>query len=1582
MSLLPDLTPTHALLDGVWRPRAARADYAYSDGEAIESAIAKIVAGATDRSLTSPELAAGITDFATRYHLSPERANLLRPLEPLLTGKRVLELGAGCGAITRYLGELGAIVTAVEGSERRAQIIATRCHDLPNVQIVCDRIEEFLRGLPPETQFDAVLLVGVLEYAPRYIDAADPVQALLQLVAARVAPNGAAIVAIENQLGLKYFAGAPEDHLGVPMHGIQDAYGAKDVVTFGRGELAARMAQAGLGTAQTYLPLPDYKLPTSVLAPSLQEVEIAVFDPTALVRQAVQSDPQLSPTPLFSLERALGPIMRNGLLAEVANSLLLVAQRQPQPMDQSVLAWHYSARRRPEYGKATHFVRAGKKVTVRRAPLYPNQSVPTDAALLHQLADEIYQPGVLWSDSLGEIVTQPHWTLQQVAGWARRWLVALDAELKVKATATELPGSALDLLPQNMIVAADGVVTFIDREWTAVAPLPRGYVLFRGLVNSLFALTAFAAPADPRYATAGPLLEDLLTALGQTLTRALLDDCAARESQLNVSVYGPKPPLDYRADIAARIFPRLLDLAAQATLQQRATDSAQAMASLQVEHHAALDARQQFEAAAALRLKEIATLEGQLAAQRHAAADAHAQLQAALVQQTAQLETVQGELAAQRHAANDMQGQLQQALATQTEQLATLQAQLAAQRHAEHDSRAQLQNALELQRERVLSLETELAARQHAAQDAAGQLQAALAMQAEQAQAREAVLAAQHHAALDAQAQLQSALDQQRQQAMTLESERLAQIHAANDTRQQVETLLQARLDQIAALEVELGAARHAAADTRTQLEALVATQAAQLVEQATATKTVQTALANSYAELVEQQTAHEQATLLAQQSLAAAREEITTLDARLSVQTIQHDALQTAHEALTSQSLVDKAEIDNLLTAQTKLDNALADERTLRASAERRLTDREAELKALLQSSSWRLTKPLRFAAHTARAVAAKLSFARSVPVDAAAPHAVTPGAVRYSIDYLNIKGDRLYMFGWAFHAGEPIVAAELIVHSGGKTVSFDGTYATARPDVAEALKLPEAGPSGFRLGCKLPAVREEGGTLRFRLADGRAADFPVAVIAQRATAPIRRHRLRRGLQLARRGQILPLLKKSMELARRRRDLAGDTTQAGFATLVAAIRTGRPVGLPLDHQAAAFLRQLSAWHDGRVPVTILFDHQLGGGANHYRHALLAGETYRDRAVLLFTYDVASSQPVALLRPLGNSERSDEAEWLRVPAPGLDIALEAMGGFTIAELFLNNIYSFEAPIALLRSIGRLRKQSGGKLRIAAHDHFGICPSYTLLNHQDNFCNVPKSLSVCRNCLSQHKGEFTWLMEVPDIGLWRTVWQHTLQAADEILVFSRSTRTLYQKAYRRLDATKFTIIPHAIDHVQAAPVPVDHSAPLHIGIVGHISVLKGAHVVRSLCEAIVASGANARVTIIGSLQIDYRSPVLTVTGTYVPQDLPRLITQHGVNLAFFSSICPETFSYVTAELMQLALPILAFDVGAPAERLAEYAQGRVVPLAEQHAVLDHLLRFHADLAAEAALAATSASVSDLNKFRERAARETTQGRGQP
>ena len=130
LSLKHSLTQSDYHLDsvtGVWsQPEFQSFDY--SDGEETEQQLQHIIDTASDISSLSPELRQHSVDWPTTYHLSGLRANILRPFE-ITSEHDVLEIGAGCGALSRYLGECGASVLALEGSFRRARIARSRTRD-------------------------------------------------------------------------------------------------------------------------------------------------------------------------------------------------------------------------------------------------------------------------------------------------------------------------------------------------------------------------------------------------------------------------------------------------------------------------------------------------------------------------------------------------------------------------------------------------------------------------------------------------------------------------------------------------------------------------------------------------------------------------------------------------------------------------------------------------------------------------------------------------------------------------------------------------------------------------------------------------------------------------------------------------------------------------------------------------------------------------------------------------------------------------------------------------------------------------------------------------------------------------------------------------------------------------------------------------------------------------------------------------------------------------------------------------------------------------------------------------------------
>jgi glycosyltransferase involved in cell wall biosynthesis/SAM-dependent methyltransferase len=507
---------------GVWRRPDLHA-FAYTDGDAVEQRILGIVRQCADPSVFSQELAEAITDWPSHYHLGRGRSNLLRPFGSLLSGS-VLEIGCGCGAITRALGEFGAEVVALEGSIVRAEIAAARCRGLSNVEVVCDSFDSF----EPTERFDVVTLIGVLEYARKYFateEGQDPVAATLGRARAMLKPGGVLLLAIENQLGLKYFAGRPEDHNGVPMYGIEDLYGSSDAVTFGEQELRGLLGAAGWEHQRWWYPFPDYKFPVSILSESGVR---ASADLTPLLQNSVLADPQRGGTS-FSLESAWAPVFRNGLAGALANSFAVLASDRPLPQPQA-LAYHYASARRQPFAKEVAFLQdAAGEIVVEHRPLVPSvgAAVPAADGLNVEFERAAFVSGLHWQKELVRIVNRPGWSMSELQPWAATWFQAFAhhaglADAQALDKDTRIAGDHFDAVPRNLIVRAPDDAVFIDQEWHLDEPCTLGFLVFRSLGLSFFGVTSVAQAAPQCSLRVQDILLELARGIGIPLSEANL----------------------------------------------------------------------------------------------------------------------------------------------------------------------------------------------------------------------------------------------------------------------------------------------------------------------------------------------------------------------------------------------------------------------------------------------------------------------------------------------------------------------------------------------------------------------------------------------------------------------------------------------------------------------------------------------------------------------------------------------------------------------------------------------------------------------------------------------------------------------------------------------------------------------------------------------------------------------------------------------------------------------------------------------------------------------------------------------------
>lgn len=353
----------------------------------------------------------------------------------------------------------------------------------------------------------------------------------------------------------------------------------------------------------------------------------------------------------------------------------------------------------------------------------------------------------------------------------------------------------------------------------------------------------------------------------------------------------------------------------------------------------------------------------------------------------------------------------------------------------------------------------------------------------------------------------------------------------------------------------------------------------------------------------------------------------------------------------------------------------------------------------------------------------------------------------------------------------------------------------------------------------------------------------------------------------------------------------------------------------PLDIYRALAIILLAADHFERRPILII-DHDIGGGANKYRKELIKKILdQKNQLIILLIYEKKIESFIVKFNfdCFSYSYSFEEFE-------DLDNLLQKI---PLEEIFYNNLVSYPQE-KIDEILTFLAKQKKIKTTVTFHDFFPLCPSYTLLNDKGRYCEIP-GVSTCKTCLANNKFAVSNTISIVS---WREKWERILSNAENIICFSESSRQIVQKAYPEL-ASEIKVIPHHVDQIFKNPVNVN-SDKLTIGFVGAINYAKGSDVILELAKQIEKENLDIKLVVLGTIANAHELPsCITVHGAYKQKELPNLVKKYSINFFFFTSIWPETFSYVTSELLQSGLPVFSFDIGAQGEKIKANKNGRLL-----------------------------------------------------
>ncbi len=483
----------------------------YSDG-AIEDVLLDIARENTEDSLN--RVIAEKKDWSILYHMSDIRENIVAAL-PITKDDTVLEIGAGCGAITGQLARMAGSVTCVDLSRQRSLINANRHKDYDNIEILVGNFQDIEQNL--KKKFSCITLIGVFEYAQSYIGTEHPYEQFLKLIARHLLPGGRIVIAIENRLGLKYWAGCREDHTGNFFEGLenydQDAY----VRTFSRPELEEIFKRAGLAKAQFYYPYPDYKLPYSIYS------DDCLPQPGSLSRNLFNFDRDRMV--LFDESAVFDSLVAGGTFSLFSNSYLAIVGKEELPQPE-LLYTKFSTERDARFAIRTDIVQRGpEKCVIKRAAgpraedhirqlaksskqltelykgtrIHVNRLIAEDASSVsfEYLSGQVNLESRLCElikegkrDEADEYVRSLCLLIREMAKddfavtkefaevfgeeAAKAYQEAVKAENVKCASITDL-----DMVAENFLLREDGDVDLIDYEWSYAFPVPVDFVIYR-----------------------------------------------------------------------------------------------------------------------------------------------------------------------------------------------------------------------------------------------------------------------------------------------------------------------------------------------------------------------------------------------------------------------------------------------------------------------------------------------------------------------------------------------------------------------------------------------------------------------------------------------------------------------------------------------------------------------------------------------------------------------------------------------------------------------------------------------------------------------------------------------------------------------------------------------------------------------------------------------------------------------------------------------------------------------------------------------------------------------------------------------
>ena len=254
------------------------------------------------------------------------------------------------------------------------------------------------------------------------------------------------------------------------------------------------------------------------------------------------------------------------------------------------------------------------------------------------------------------------------------------------------------------------------------------------------------------------------------------------------------------------------------------------------------------------------------------------------------------------------------------------------------------------------------------------------------------------------------------------------------------------------------------------------------------------------------------------------------------------------------------------------------------------------------------------------------------------------------------------------------------------------------------------------------------------------------------------------------------------------------------------------------------------------------------------------------------------------------------------------------------------------------------RRAGLPVVLSFHDFTAVCPTVQLLDASHTYC-AGRCTAGEVDCAPPAK----WFSDITRlkhayVHEWRSRMAKALSDVSAFVTTSPGAAALIVSHYPQLKR-RIHIIEHGRDirRHQAGIAPRQGSS-VRIVVLGVQTPAKGRVLVEALARLNAASGRPFEIHLLGDDPPDFADvPGVVAHGRYEREELPAKLAAIGPSFSLLPSIWPETYSHTLTESWAAGIPVLASNLGAPAERIRRRGGGWLLDPASPAAWKDCLER---------------------------------------